>query len=322
MKTKNLYLVSFCILIFFLFTEYQLSAQKTEHSFNDSIIHCNYIIESGMLNGDFKSFYPDGNPKASGKFLNNNRVGEWIVWDTTGRIIMKRNYRNNFDFNEIYPDKEQRYSMLRDKDCKNSIQLFDVKEPMVVYYQRIWRYFPIENNEWMFKDNYLRNLLVKLIFDSQIQAYKAVNDEFTKPFTVEEFKKTFDLKNIEIIGYKIKETFFIDSVRKISESRIIGICPVAVNKTDKLKSFDLCWLYYPDIRVGLTTEKINNSDPFIRSLDDVFIFRYFSSIIYKEDNVYDKEIKDYKSGKAEIDKEAERIMLKMLETEHDYWISL
>ena len=79
MKTKNLYLVSFCILIFFLFTEYQLSAQKTEHSFNDSIIHCNYMIESGMLNGDFKSFYPDGNLKVSGKFLNNNRVGEWIV---------------------------------------------------------------------------------------------------------------------------------------------------------------------------------------------------------------------------------------------------
>jgi antitoxin component YwqK of YwqJK toxin-antitoxin module len=304
--------------ILFLFSIKNLQAQKNQKTFKDKDLHCEYNLNSGMLNGSYKSYFENGKHKSSGSFYNNNWSGLWTLWDSTGKIMIKRDYKSNFEYKQLYPSNINNYTYLNKRDTSGYIKDFDVKEEMIVQSQRNWRLIEKNNNDLLFKNNYLGKVLTDLVLKSKTSAYNGINDEFTKPYSIKEITDKYDFNKIEIIAYKIKETWFFDNVRKISESRIIGICPVAVYKSDTSMQFDLFWLYYPDIRVNLAKEKINHAMPNIKNLDDVFFFRYFSSKIYKEDNIYNKEIKDYKNGN-EIDVEAERIMLNLIETETDFW---
>ncbi len=312
-------LFSLLITIGFLFSLDRTQAQIHQKSFEDKNIHCIYNLSNGMFNGQYKSFYKNGKIKASGKFADNSRNGIWTLWSKDGKILVKRDYSNNYEYKQIFPVNIKNSNYLGERDSNGTIKDFDVKEQMIAQSQRIWRFITINNNDFLFKNNYLGNLLMNMVLKSKTIAYDAINDEFTKPYSIEELTNKYDFNKIEIIAYKIKEIWFFDNVRKISESRIIGICPVAVYRLDTSKQFDLFWLYYPDIRANLAKEKLNFALPNIKNLDDVFFFRYFSSKIYKEDNVYNKEIKDYKNGN-EIDVEAERIMLNLFESEHDFWL--
>ena len=51
---------------------------------------------------------------------------------------------------------------------------------------------------------------------------------------------------------------------------------------------------------------------------DIFEARYFSSYIYKESNVYDRRIQDYKNG-IDILYESEDIKNTIFNFEHDLW---
>ena len=81
------------------------------------------------------------------------------------------------------------------------------------------------------------------------------------------------------------------------------------------------WVYFPQIRKYLAQEKIRQTGlpTKIKTLDDLFFYRCFYGQIYKESNVYDKPITAYSIGK-EIDKEAERIEISLIESEHDIWL--
>lgn len=320
MKSKRiLLLVTFLLTaIGFSFSIKNLQAQNNQKTFKDKDLQYEYNITNGMLNGLYKSYFTNGKLKSSGSFYNNNRYGLWTTWDSTGKIMIKRIYKSNFEFKQLYPANINNYTFLNKRDSSGFVKDFDVKEQMIVQSQRIWRIITKSNNDLFFKNNYLGKVLTDLVLNSKTIAYDAINDEFTKKYSVEELTNKYDLSKIEIIAYKIKETWFFDNVRKISESRIIGICPVAVYKSDTTKQIDLFWLYYPDIRVNLAKEKINHAMPNIKNLDDILFFRYFSSNIYKEDNIYNKEIKDYKKGN-DINVEAEKIMLNLIETETDFW---
>lgn len=316
---KNKFILLYVLItIGFLFSLDRTQAQIHQKSFDDKNIHCIYNLSNGMFNGQYKSFYKNGKIKISGKFTDNNRKGIWTLWSKDGKILVKREYSNNYEYKQIFPVNIKNSNYLGDRDSNGTIKDFDVKEQMIAQSQRIWRLITKNNNDFLFKNNYLGNVLTNLVLNSKISAYSAVNDEFTKPYSLKEITDKYDFNKIEIIAYKIKETWFFDNVRKISESRIIGICPVAVYKSDTTKQIDLFWLYYPDIRVNLAKEKLNFALSNIKNLDDFFFFRYFSSYIYKEDNIYNKEIKDYKNGN-EIDVESERIMLILIESETDFW---
>ena len=82
------------------------------------------------------------------------------------------------------------------------------------------------------------------------------------------------------------------------------------------------WVYFPQIRKYLAQEKIQQTGipAKIKTFDDLFFYRYFYGQIYKESNVYDRPISVYKTG-TEIEKEAERIEISLIESEHDIWIS-
>ena len=55
------------------------------------------------------------------------------------------------------------------------------------------------------------------------------------------------------------------------------------------------------------------------SFDDLFWKRMFSSYIYKETNVYDREAAHYEKGGVKALLEGEKIKNEMLKIEHDLW---
>ncbi len=298
-------------------------SQRQKHIYEDSFIKCSYETSQGRIDGQYVSYYKTGQKKSEGKFENNYRIGKWTVWDSTGKIRMQREYSDPFTFKRLIPEipKEKtiellnnaRYSIQNNQD--GFIDYFYLKERMVEWSKRIWRIASPKDNPLLFDNNKLFSIINKNILAKKITAYDTKDDEFTK-----ELSLNIDTSLFKIIGFKLKEDCFFDNERLVSESRIIGLCPIVQNKI-KQDTIDLYWVYFPQIRKYLAQEKIHQTGlpTKIKTLDDLFFYRYFYGQIYKESNVYDKPIATYKTGK-EIEKEAERIELSLIESEHDIWI--
>ncbi|MEX1000611.1 MAG: gliding motility protein GldN [Crocinitomicaceae bacterium] len=130
-------------------------------------------------------------------------------------------------------------------------------------------------------------------------------------------------KSEDIVQYRIKEDWFFDNERSVMDVRIIGICPVIYERDDNgnitgLK--ELVWLYFPECRYVFQNFYVQNrhNDSQRMSFDDLFWKRMFRSYIYKETNLYDRELQNYRAG-VEALLEAERIKEKIMNFEHDLW---
>ncbi len=278
-----------------------------------------YETTDGKLDGAYVSYYKNGQKKAEGNFENNYRKGTWKMWDTTGTIRVERDYENPFVFKGLMPKVASKqpmppYTLQYNKE--GYIDNFFVEEKMVVWSKQLWRFVGVQENPLLFEKNRLFDILYKNMVGGLITPYDANDEEFQHPMPTSKI----DTSSFQVIGYKIKEDCFFDNVRYVSESRIIGICPVGVTK-QKQDTVNVSWLYFPEIRKCLAQERIiaKGLPSYINTYDDLFFFRYFYGQIYKESNVWDRPISSYKSGN-DIEKEAENIEINMIETEHDFWM--
>ena len=80
------------------------------------------------------------------------------------------------------------------------------------------------------------------------------------------------------------------------------------------------WIHYPSARELLSNHIVRSAsnDATRITWDNIFEMRKFSSYVYKESNVYDRRIKDYKSG-IDILKESRKVTDKILNYESDLW---
>ena len=131
----------------------------------------------------------------------------------------------------------------------------------------------------------------------------------------------------DIVQYRLKEDWFLDKQRSVLDTRIIALAPV-VYKTDidanGNKSIsgtrELFWLYFPHCRFVFNNYFVYNdkNDSQWMSYDDVFWKRRFNSVIYKESNVYDREVESYRTGLDALH-ESEQIKNEIRNIEHDIW---
>jgi gliding motility associated protien GldN len=137
-------------------------------------------------------------------------------------------------------------------------------------------------------------------------------------------KKTFSTD--KVIAYRVKEEWFFDRQRSVMDVRIIGIAPMMYAEDDQGNiregniKVPLYWIYYNEARKILANAEVFNrgNDAERRSFDDIFQKRMFSSYIFKESNVYDRRIEDYKQGLNAL-LEAQKIKDEILNLELDLW---
>jgi len=146
------------------------------------------------------------------------------------------------------------------------------------------------------------------------------------PITLEEeqvIQKT-EFDPLKVVKYKVKEDWFFDEETSTMMVRIIGVAPVMEDydaQGNYRGDMTMYWVYYPDLRPILAKYEVFNprNDAQRLSWEDLFEARLFESFIYKESNVYDRNIQEYASG---IDGllESDRIKFETLFTfEHDLW---
>jgi gliding motility associated protien GldN len=124
-----------------------------------------------------------------------------------------------------------------------------------------------------------------------------------------------------IVQYRLKEDWFFDKERSVLDVRILGIAPVIYEATKEGGKYkELFWLYFPHCRYVFNNYFSYNdqNDAQWMSFDDLFWKRRFSSVMYKESNVYDRKIDTYKAGVDALF-EAEKIKEEIRTLEHDVW---
>ncbi|MFM2048332.1 MAG: hypothetical protein RI955_880 [Bacteroidota bacterium] len=133
--------------------------------------------------------------------------------------------------------------------------------------------------------------------------------------------KVRELNYNDVNQFRVKEDWFFDEETSTMQVRILGIAPILeLNVGGQKIPTPMYWVYYPDMRKTFSQKEIFNpkNDAVRMTWEDIMEFRYFSSYIIKESNVYDRTISSYVNG---IDAllEGERVKTDIFNFEHDLW---
>lgn len=243
-------------------------------------------------------------------------------------------------------------------DFKKPIPYSPLREADVIYSKRVWQiidfrekmnqpfYYPLEDHlRWK---NFI-TVILDAVRAGELTAYNSfVDDEFTTPMSVSQveqdmqgrevktelvdgdgnyrgdtitFEGSFDKS--EVSKLKIKEVWYFDKQRSQLQVRVLGLCPVWQyfdEDTQRPISKDMFWVYFPEARHVLARAEVFNrkNGAERRTYDDIFWKRMFSSYVYKEENVYDRQINQYAIGMDAL-LESERVKNDIFTMEQDMW---
>jgi len=183
---------------------------------------------------------------------------------------------------------------------------------------------------------YSRDELQGLI--SMTQTISDYDIETGEEIGTKELIITFEPK--QITQYRMKEVWYFDKQYSTFRVQILQIEPMiqydrsegkSTNYDDEEDNEDvkgelvlksLGHIYYNELRPYLARQEVFNmkNQAARLSFDDLITWkRDFSSLIYKESNVYDRDIEDYIANSRDQRIESERITDKLRNFEHDLW---
>ncbi|HEY0030549.1 MAG TPA: gliding motility protein GldN [Bacteroidia bacterium] len=198
------------------------------------------------------------------------------------------------------------------------MSLFDVLKCALLNDNLVAFSNPIFDDEFttpMTKDE-VTGLLVSWDSTNQVEDVNNPGENITVPL-----KKEITAASIR--QYWIKEDWFFNKERSVMEARIIGICPLAEKLSESGEVVGvrpLFWIYFPEARPFLAKAAVFNrhNDAERMSYDELFVKRMFASYVYKESNVYNRSISDYRTG-LDILLESDEIKEEIFEYESDLW---
>jgi gliding motility associated protien GldN len=148
---------------------------------------------------------------------------------------------------------------------------------------------------------------------------------------ISEYIDTYNIDSEHIEGYKIKGVWYVDKRQGEMKFRLLGIAPVAQDVQtigredigDINEKLPIFWVFYPDARQVMHDMKVFNPEnaAFPISFDHLLNAHRFTSLIYKEENVYgDREISTYVKGNSLFQVlEAEKLKEDIRNKELDLW---
>lgn len=175
---------------------------------------------------------------------------------------------------------------------------------------------------------------------SNVQTISEIDIETGEEIGTKELIIQFEPK--EIISYNVKEVWYFDKQYSTFRVQILEIEPIIEYErpNNNSSSYDedqdqdqedvkanmmkkrVGYIYYNELRPFLAKQEVFNvkNNAARVSFDDLITWkRDFSSLIYKESNVYDRDISDYIANSRDQRIESERITDKMRTFENDLW---
>jgi gliding motility associated protien GldN len=147
---------------------------------------------------------------------------------------------------------------------------------------------------------------------------------------IEEYVDKIDLTSQDIEGFKIKGLWYFDKRQGELKYRMLAIAPIAPDvqtmgreDIDITEQLPLFWVWFPDARNLLHKMKVFNqkNSAYPISFDHLLNARRFSSIIYREENIYgDRDVSEYVKGNSLFQvMESNKIKDQIRNKELDMW---
>ena len=142
-----------------------------------------------------------------------------------------------------------------------------------------------------------------------------------------EYIDSLSISSKDILSYRIKGIWYFDKRYSEMKYRLIGLAPISIDISDKGKEdfteVELFWVFFADARKVLAKTFVFNEKNVNHkvSYDEMLNTRRFTSVIYKEGNMYDdRNISDYIKENAIFQlRESEIIKEKIRNMELDMW---
>lgn len=309
---------------------------QPEQTYNDGSLNCKYQSTLGMLNGPYVSYYKNGVKKSEGNFQFNNRIGEWSVWDSTGKLRVKRNYSNPYEYTQIIPvvSPEGPIPLLNkpvyklERDSLGEWKYFKMEERMVIYSQRNFKCFYTSEKQQFFHYKMLFEILYENALNKNYPVYAVNKDNDDETYSKRFDISTIDTSKIRLVGFRIKSDYIFDNSRFISQDVPLFITILAVNKGISNPSGDnfisndtvgLYSIYYRDAKKYLAQVELKNygQPPYLQNLDDIFFFGCYGEEKWNVSNMSDRGVNKYiHTPPASVN----QFILKEVETENDMWL--
>lgn len=198
----------------------------------------------------------------------------------------------------------------------------NVREADIFWKKKIWRVVDIRekmNLPFAYPERPFFSILMDAAKTGEIKAYSTEDDKFSIELTPDEvasmgasidtiatldpetYEETFQIVRNEVNPedvkrFRLKEIWFFDEETSTLQVRILGIAPLIDVKDDNGNfryEKPMFWIYYPEAREMLAKQQVfnifNDSSPM--TWEDLLEMRFFSSYIYKESNVFDRDRK-------------------------------
>ena len=147
---------------------------------------------------------------------------------------------------------------------------------------------------------------------------------------ISEYIDRSNLTSQDIEGFKIKGLWYFDKRQGELKYRLLAIAPIAPDvQTMGREDLDidellpLFWVWFPSARNLLHEMKVFNekNSAYPISYDHLLNARRFSSIIYREENIYgDRDVSEYVKGNALFQvMESNKIKEEIRNKELDMW---
>lgn len=237
-------------------------------------------------------------------------------------------------------DRPIPYGYLDDRDVlwsKIVWEFIDLNQKINLPY-----YFPIDTVNISSYRRSLFDTLLKGMKQGEIE--HAYSDSFfTSKITKDEIQQrlinvreengytdTFRIKTQDVEGYMLKGMWYFDKRHGELKYRLLALAPMGkdvqtlgVENIEDSKLYELFWIFFPAARQVLHNAKVfnvkNASQPI--SFDHLLNARRFSSVIVREENIYDnRAIEDYVRGNSLFQLlEASKIKEDIRNREMDMW---
>ena len=164
----------------------------------------------------------------------------------------------------------------------------------------------------VYDDSYFTAKLTKAEINSKlyrVDTTEAGIDELNAGNTnIDEYIDKITLTSQDIEGYKFKGLWYFDKRQGELKYRMLALAPIAPDvqimgreDLDIDEQLPLFWVWFPDARNVLHEMKVFNekNSAYPISFDHLLNARRFSSIIYREENIYgDRDVNQYVKGNS------------------------